>query len=120
MVDRGQAAEVCCDDLPPSPSRFSGPTVHFVDEEFDTGPILAQHVVPVYPTDSYKTLAARVLKEVRGAGGGGGGGGAGHSAGGRALGIVCVWRSPPSSTQGASILLTRTHTRQVRGLPMPS
>lgn len=45
--------------------RFSGPTVHFVDDEYDTGPILAQRVVPVLPTDSPKRLAARVLKEVR-------------------------------------------------------
>eukprot|EP00798_Chlamydomonas_sp_ICE-L_P032104 gene32104-16617_t len=43
---------------------FTGPTVHFVDEEFDTGPILAQRVVPVYPTDSYPHVAARVLKQV--------------------------------------------------------
>jgi len=46
-----------------SGARFSGPTVHFVDEQFDTGPILAQRAVPVLPTDSYKQLAARVLKE---------------------------------------------------------
>jgi len=46
--------------------RFSGPTVHFVDEEYDTGPILAQRVVAVPPTDTPKQLAARVLKEVRG------------------------------------------------------
>lgn len=44
-------------------NRFSGPTVHFVSEEFDTGPILAQRVVPVYPKDTPKQLAARVLKE---------------------------------------------------------
>jgi phosphoribosylglycinamide formyltransferase len=43
--------------------RFSGPTVHFVSEEFDTGPILAQRVVPVYPKDTPKQLAERVLKE---------------------------------------------------------
>jgi folate-dependent phosphoribosylglycinamide formyltransferase PurN len=49
-----------------SGARFSGPTVHFVDEEFDTGPILAQRVVPVYPTDTAAQLAARVLKQVRG------------------------------------------------------
>lgn len=30
------------------------------------GPILAQAVVPVYPTDSPQQLAARVLKEVGG------------------------------------------------------
>ncbi|EFJ42570.1 hypothetical protein VOLCADRAFT_66954 [Volvox carteri f. nagariensis] len=46
-----------------SGARFSGPTVHFVDEQFDTGPILAQRVVPVFPTDTPKQLAARVLKE---------------------------------------------------------
>lgn len=46
-----------------SGARWSGPTVHFVDEEYDTGPILAQRVVPVYPTDSVPQLAARVLKE---------------------------------------------------------
>eukprot|EP00775_Hariotina_reticulata_P006456 gene6456-6685_t len=46
-----------------SGARFSGPTVHFVDEEYDTGPILAQRVVPVYPTDSPKQLASRVLEQ---------------------------------------------------------
>eukprot|EP00890_Picochlorum_soloecismus_P000907 jgi/Picsp_1/1817/NSC_05284-R1_phosphoribosylglycinamide formyltransferase len=46
-----------------SGARFSGPTVHFIDEEYDTGPILAQAVVPVYPTDSPDTLAARVLQQ---------------------------------------------------------
>ncbi|PSC75099.1 Phosphoribosylglycinamide chloroplastic [Micractinium conductrix] len=46
-----------------SGARFSGPTIHFVDEEYDTGPILAQAVVPVYPTDRPEQLAARVLKE---------------------------------------------------------
>ncbi|KAL4549954.1 hypothetical protein Ndes2526B_g04933 [Nannochloris sp. 'desiccata'] len=46
-----------------SGARFSGPTVHFIDEEYDTGPILAQAVVPVLPTDSVDGLAARVLKE---------------------------------------------------------
>lgn len=43
--------------------RFSGPTVHFVDEEYDTGPIIAQRVVPVHPTDTPDDLAARILKE---------------------------------------------------------
>jgi folate-dependent phosphoribosylglycinamide formyltransferase PurN len=49
---------------PLPPPRFSGPTVHFVDEEFDTGPILAQRVVPVDPLESHKSLAAKVLKQV--------------------------------------------------------
>ena len=37
--------------------------MHFVDEEYDTGPILAQAAVPVLPHDTPKTLAARVLVE---------------------------------------------------------
>ena len=44
--------------------RFTGPTVHFVDENYDTGPIIAQRVIPVSPYDDHKHLAARVLKEV--------------------------------------------------------
>jgi len=46
-----------------SGARFSGPTVHFVDEEYDTGPILGQRVVPVSPTDSPEAVAARVLQQ---------------------------------------------------------
>jgi formyltetrahydrofolate-dependent phosphoribosylglycinamide formyltransferase len=44
-----------------SGSRLSGPTVHFVDEEYDRGRILAQWPVPVLPGDSPEALAARVL-----------------------------------------------------------
>lgn len=39
----------------------SGATVHFVDEEYDRGEILAQRRVPVEPGDTAETLAARVL-----------------------------------------------------------
>ncbi|CAI0415531.1 unnamed protein product [Linum tenue] len=46
-----------------SGARYSGPTIHFVDEHYDTGRILAQMVVPVLSTDSPEDLAARVLKE---------------------------------------------------------
>lgn len=46
-----------------SGARVSGPTIHFVDEKFDNGPIVAQSVVPVYHTDSPKELQERVLKE---------------------------------------------------------
>lgn len=45
--------------------RFSGATVHFVDEEYDTGPVLAQRSVPVLPGDGPEDVAARVLVEVR-------------------------------------------------------
>ncbi|MBA2564479.1 MAG: phosphoribosylglycinamide formyltransferase [Gemmatimonadetes bacterium] len=42
--------------------RESGATVHFVDAEFDTGPVIAQARVPVQPADTSETLAARVLE----------------------------------------------------------
>ncbi len=41
--------------------RWSGATVHLVDEAYDTGPIVLQDVVPVRPDDTPDTLAARVL-----------------------------------------------------------
>ncbi len=42
--------------------RFSGCTVHFLDEGVDTGPIIIQAVVPVYPDDSEEVLKDRILK----------------------------------------------------------
>ncbi|MBC8134407.1 MAG: phosphoribosylglycinamide formyltransferase [Fibrella sp.] len=41
--------------------KVSGCTVHFVDEEYDTGPIILQKVVPVEDDDTPQTLAARIL-----------------------------------------------------------
>jgi len=41
--------------------RLTGVTVHFVDEEYDRGPIIAQWPAPVLPGDSPETLAERVL-----------------------------------------------------------
>ncbi|GAB2212696.1 hypothetical protein Drorol1_Dr00020677 [Drosera rotundifolia] len=46
-----------------SGARYSGATIHFVNEEYDKGKILAQRVVPVLASDSPEDLAARVLKE---------------------------------------------------------
>ena len=43
--------------------RFSGCTVHFLDEGVDTGPVIVQAVVPVYEDDTEETLAARILTE---------------------------------------------------------
>jgi phosphoribosylglycinamide formyltransferase-1 len=43
--------------------RFSGCTVHFVNEECDEGPIIIQAVVPVFPDDTDETLAARILTQ---------------------------------------------------------
>jgi formyltetrahydrofolate-dependent phosphoribosylglycinamide formyltransferase len=45
-----------------SGAKESGATVHFVDEEFDRGPIIAQERVRVHKDDTPETLAARVLK----------------------------------------------------------
>jgi len=41
--------------------KFTGVTVHLVDEDYDTGPIVLQTVVPVEEDDTPDTLAARVL-----------------------------------------------------------
>ncbi|HHU31421.1 MAG: phosphoribosylglycinamide formyltransferase [Zhaonellaceae bacterium] len=43
--------------------KYSGCTVHFVDEGMDTGPIIAQAVVPVLPEDTVEVLAQRILAE---------------------------------------------------------
>lgn len=43
--------------------KFSGCTVHLVDEGMDTGPIIMQRVVPVYDDDDEDRLAARILEQ---------------------------------------------------------
>lgn len=43
--------------------KFSGCTVHIVDEGMDTGPIIKQAVVPVYDYDDEDSLAARIIIE---------------------------------------------------------
>ena len=43
--------------------RFSGCTVHFVNEECDEGPIIIQAVVRVFPDDTEVQLAERILKQ---------------------------------------------------------
>ena len=43
--------------------KVSGCTVHFVDNEYDCGPIIIQRVVQVHEGDSPDTLAQRVFKE---------------------------------------------------------
>jgi phosphoribosylglycinamide formyltransferase-1 len=45
-----------------SGARISGATVHFVDDAYDRGPIVAQWPVPVFASDSPDTLASRVLR----------------------------------------------------------
>ena len=41
--------------------RVTGATVHLVDSDYDTGPIVLQEAVAVEPDDTPETLAARVL-----------------------------------------------------------
>ncbi|MGA8766171.1 MAG: phosphoribosylglycinamide formyltransferase [Candidatus Acidiferrales bacterium] len=44
-------------------AKFSGCTVHFVDENLDAGPIVLQAVVPIEDGDTPDTLAERILRE---------------------------------------------------------
>jgi len=44
-------------------ARVTGVTVHFVDEETDHGPIVAQAVVPVFADDTEATLHARIQRQ---------------------------------------------------------
>jgi phosphoribosylglycinamide formyltransferase-1 len=44
-------------------AKFSGCTVHFVDENLDAGPIILQAAVPIRDDDTIEALSERVLKE---------------------------------------------------------
>lgn len=48
-------------------AKVSGCTVHFVDADYDTGPIILQTPVPVEEGDTAETLAARILVAEHGA-----------------------------------------------------
>ncbi|NJO61519.1 MAG: phosphoribosylglycinamide formyltransferase [Richelia sp. RM2_1_2] len=43
--------------------KYHGCTVHYVDAGMDTGPIIAQRVVPVLTSDTASTLANKVLEQ---------------------------------------------------------
>ena len=43
--------------------KVAGCTVHFVEPDMDSGPIILQSVVPVYEDDTEDTLAARILEK---------------------------------------------------------
>jgi phosphoribosylglycinamide formyltransferase-1 len=43
--------------------KITGCTVHFVDEDLDAGPIVAQASVAVFDDDTAESLSARILKE---------------------------------------------------------
>ncbi|MCM3900607.1 MAG: phosphoribosylglycinamide formyltransferase [Pyrinomonadaceae bacterium] len=44
-------------------AKWSGCTVHFVDETLDGGPIIAQSIVPVWEEDTEETLSERILEQ---------------------------------------------------------
>jgi len=44
-------------------AKITGCTVHFVDENVDSGPIVLQSAVPVFDDDTVETLSARILVE---------------------------------------------------------
>jgi phosphoribosylglycinamide formyltransferase-1 len=46
-------------------AKISGCTVHFVDEEYDHGPIIMQEAVPVFDADTAESLAQRVQARER-------------------------------------------------------
>ena len=43
--------------------KWSGCSVHFVDETLDGGPIIAQRIVPVVDRDTEESLSARILEQ---------------------------------------------------------
>lgn len=43
--------------------KITGCTVHFVDEDLDSGPILLQSAVPILDSDTVETLSSRILVE---------------------------------------------------------
>jgi phosphoribosylglycinamide formyltransferase-1 len=45
--------------------KLTGATVHFIDAEYDTGPIILQEAVPVLEDDDPESLAARVTAAER-------------------------------------------------------
>jgi len=42
--------------------KISGCTVHFIDDDVDTGPIIIQESVPIYESDTEEDLSNRILK----------------------------------------------------------
>jgi len=44
-------------------AKFSGCTVHFVNEEVDGGPIILQSAVPILDEDDTSSLSEKILKQ---------------------------------------------------------
>jgi phosphoribosylglycinamide formyltransferase-1 len=43
-------------------AKISGCTVHFIDDDVDTGPIIIQECVPIYESDTEEDLSNRILE----------------------------------------------------------
>ena len=43
-------------------AKLTGCTIHFVDNQYDNGPIIWQQPVPVFDDDTAETLAKRVFQ----------------------------------------------------------
>lgn len=43
-------------------AKISGCTVHFIDDDVDTGPIIIQECVPIYESDTEEDLSNRILQ----------------------------------------------------------
>ena len=43
--------------------KETGISVHWVEADYDTGPVIAQRIIPVSADDTAETLAAKVLAE---------------------------------------------------------
>ena len=43
-------------------AKVTGCTVHFVDNQYDSGPVIWQQPVPVFDDDTASSLAARVFE----------------------------------------------------------
>lgn len=43
--------------------KFTGCTIHFADNEYDHGPIIAQEIVPILSIDTPDTIANKVFQE---------------------------------------------------------
>ena len=46
-------------------AQTTGLTIHLVDAEYDTGPVVSQYEIPVEPGDTMETLAARSVARER-------------------------------------------------------
>jgi phosphoribosylglycinamide formyltransferase-1 len=83
--------------------KFSGCTVHFVDEGMDTGPIIIQAVVPVLDTDTEDSLSERILKQE-------------HKIYSRAIQLIAEERI---AIKGRTVIVSGVENKEAEGLINP-